>query len=89
MNPSWGASSRSATQEFPNILWNPKLHYRVRNSPELVPTHSQISPVHNTPPYLSKMNFNIILQLRLGFQRRPLYHQIILIENQKTKEKQI
>jgi hypothetical protein len=37
------------------------LNYRVHMSPSLVPILSQINPVHNNPPYLSKIQFNIIL----------------------------
>jgi hypothetical protein len=49
LSPSLEAASRSATQEFSNILRNPNVRYNVHKNLSLVPTLSQMNSVHTTP----------------------------------------
>jgi hypothetical protein len=58
-SPSEEVACRLATQGFPNIFWNPKVYYRIQKSLLLIPTLSQINPVHTVQSYLSKIHFNI------------------------------
>jgi len=54
------ASSCSASQEIPCLLWNPKGHYCVHKSLLLVPILNQMTTVHTSPPYFPRIHTNII-----------------------------
>jgi hypothetical protein len=66
LTPSWEAASYTAAQEFSNILWKPKVHYRVHKGPPLVPIQIQINSVQTTPYYLRSIS-ELCSYLRLGF----------------------
>jgi hypothetical protein len=65
LSPSRQTANSAAIQEFTKILWNPKVHYRVRKSPPLTRILSQINPVHETPSSLRSI-FISSIRLRLG-----------------------
>jgi hypothetical protein len=58
-------------EKFPRFLRNPKVHYRVQNSPPPVPILSQMHPVHTFLPYFPNIHFNIILKNVQQFQCPP------------------
>jgi hypothetical protein len=60
VSPSGEAANYATTWELPNILWKPKVHYRVHKTSSMVPILSQIDPVRTTPSYLPKNHFNVV-----------------------------
>jgi hypothetical protein len=60
-NSPWEANSRSATEYFPNNLWQPKFNIVFTDlaTRQLVPLQDKISPVHTTP-YISEIQWSTI-----------------------------
>jgi hypothetical protein len=72
-SPAPETTSRSATQELPNILWNPKVHYRVHKSPPPVLVLIQVNSVYATPSYYSVTHLILSSHPRLYLPSGLLY----------------
>ena len=59
-SPSWEANWSAASQEFPHISRNPKVHYRTHKRPPAVSILGQPNPVHIHTSHLLEIHPNII-----------------------------
>ena len=58
--PSWETNWFAASQEFPRISRNPKVHYRTHKRPPPVSILGQPNPVHIPTCHLMEIHPNII-----------------------------
>jgi len=70
-SPSWQPNRSVASQEFPCIVWNSKVHFHVHKCPPSVPILGQIYPFHASQSHCLKINFNIILPFTPYSSRWP------------------
>jgi len=58
-SPSWEANNISAYQEISPMLWNLKVHYRIRKCPPMVSLLIHMHSVHSFQLYLHNIQFHI------------------------------
>jgi len=63
-----------AHNNIPHILWNPKDHYCVHSSPQLVPTLGQMNPVQILP----SCHFKSIFKLGVPIHQCHHWHRLLL-----------
>jgi hypothetical protein len=58
---TYRATNCAVIQEVLSILWNQNVHYRVQNSPSLVPILNQIDLVHTIPSDPVSLRFILVM----------------------------
>ena len=81
--PFWQATSSTASQEIPRLLWNQKLHCHFLKRPSLFTVRSQMNSDHALPSYFLSILFSIIFQFTRvsvlqGCIPNPLYIYIYI-----------
>lgn len=66
-NPCWEADNLIDGQETLQLLWNPKVHYRIHKILPLDPILIQLIPAQNLTTYFLNIHFNIILPYTLSW----------------------
>jgi hypothetical protein len=65
----WKAAIWRATQDFPNILCKPYVHYRFDKSPPPVPILSEIGPVQSIPPHSASLRSILMFSVHFSLGR--------------------
>jgi hypothetical protein len=71
-SPSWEANRFATSQEIPRILWNPKVIFRIPESPPPLSILSQLNPVHTPHPTSWRSILMLSFHLRLGLPQVSL-----------------
>jgi len=82
-SPSWEPNRSSASQEFPRIVWNPKVHYCIHKLPPPVRILSQITAVPDSWRSILILPSHICLDIPgglfpSGFPTKTLYAHLLL-----------
>jgi len=69
---SWESNRFSASQETPQILWNPKVHYRIHKCPPPVHILSQLDLIRASRSQFLNIHLYIIFPSTSGSRKRSL-----------------
>ena len=71
---SWEADGSLDSQEIVRVLWNPKVHYRIHNSPPPVPILSHFDPVYAAIPLFGDLLLGRIRLTIVAAEKQRVLH---------------